>query len=140
MSGLRLIAAFLGFGLAWLALISIQLAETGTCTQGDDGMFAVSFVLGVFFGVPALILLWLGRKAPPMTGLLGVFHLPLIYFNVPVLWMRLKRSTFGGSDLCDASSRAGLFTVWWAPFELVLMLVLVMAMGSYWLPRPDRSG
>ena len=77
-----------------------------------------------------------------VTNKLQEVHKILIWAAVPLvlliplalraIWPTLVNSTLGSYPICDGTPLAG-WHFWWAPVQLLVMLVIVAAVGRMWL-------
>ena len=134
--------------VGWLLSLGLLLGVAGplfgTCTQGSDDPWIASLIVYAPIGIVGVVLAaWtarIGRSfywlATPhvLTLGLGVYLVPF-YF-----WF----TTIGGIDVCSAREGTSfdiaptLVQRLWAPTWLVLLVILVMVVNSYW--RANRVG
>ncbi|TGM16354.1 hypothetical protein EHQ81_08235 [Leptospira selangorensis] len=102
MNILKKILFWLGDFLFLLIPLCIILAESGTCTQGDDSIYFLftqaSFVVSVF----CLFLIWFGIPSGGLVGqaLVTFPFLLCLYFYIAYIPVYFVYSTLQNQDLC----------------------------------------
>ncbi|PJZ67911.1 hypothetical protein CH371_04290 [Leptospira wolffii] len=103
MNILKKILFWFGAFVSLLIPISMILAESGTCTQGDDSVFflftQVAFAVSLF----CLVLSWYGVPSGGSVGLV-LISLPFflsLYFYIAFVPVYFVYSTIHGLELCD---------------------------------------
>ncbi|PJZ48189.1 hypothetical protein [Leptospira saintgironsiae] len=102
MNILKKILFWLGDILFLLIPLCIILAESGTCTQGDDSIYLLftqaAFVVSVF----CLFLIWFGIPSGGLVGqgLVTFPFLVCLYFYIAYIPVYFAYSTLQNHDLC----------------------------------------
>ncbi|MEI1276973.1 hypothetical protein V6Z05_01490 [Leptospira venezuelensis] len=102
MNILKKILFWFGDLLFLLIPLCIILAESGTCTKGDDSIYLLftqaSFIVSVF----CLFLIWFGIPAGGLVGqaLVAFPFLICLYFYVAYIPVYFVYSTLQNQDLC----------------------------------------
>lgn len=102
MNVLKKVLFWLGELLFLLIPLCIILAESGTCTQGDDGIFLLFTQTAFAVSVLSLFLIWFGIPSGGLVGqgLVTFPFLMCLYFYVAYIPVYFVYSTLQNHDLC----------------------------------------
>jgi len=136
-----------GIGLVclWVGVLFIPLVEIGTCTQGSEDNWLISFIFYTPISLLFLSMSYMGTKTPSVIRWLSLPLFGLLpwagYISLKYIW---GVSILGNHPCMISTNVVGFnaytsswWAVYWGPIQFIFVLLCTWCLFKYWMRPKD---